>query len=418
MWSARPRPGLVAFTVLVSSFLFHPAAFAQVRPPRLDEAAPGAPASAALLIVEPPVRGDRGDVAPSTDAERLYERRILTHAAGLKSEHTIRRVLSNPNAQTRKTQWFRDAADPLERSAWLRDHLRVTAIPGTSLIQVELPDLRDAGERKQILFELCQTYLDGNKRVQVDALLDRTTILNNVRIKTEARLRDIGQEMRQKQIQLNVDGGGIGRIGVKEMELSRLVGERVDAELRTARARATLEAVSAAAQQGETPPALEAAVEAAVMADPRVAELTRRAEDARLRADLARAKPAGADKAVADEADAEARVLAAHAEGRRAAVAARAKAGGIEQARATLAQETAVLERLTKRVEQLKDDLGELSNATVQYYSLQEEQKGLREQLKTLREQLDHVMALSSSAALADVRWYQMPEAGLPTADR
>jgi hypothetical protein len=416
------HPGAVrVFVLSIASLLSAGPASAQVPPARLDpaplaEPMPAISAGAALLIVDPPgqtanvnaARGTPPAVAAPADLERLYQRRILTCAASLKSEHTIRRLISSPSAETRKTQWFKESDDPLERSAWLRDHLRVTTIPGTALIQVELPDVRDSRERKTILYEICQTFLDSNKRVQQDALLDRTSMLNNVRIKADMRLKDLNQEMRAKQIQLNLDGGGIGRIGVKEMELSKLVGEHIDAQMRTSRARAAFEVLSAAAQQGNAFPAAEAAAEA----DPRVQELTRRLEDARLRADLARTKPGGADKAAAEEADAEAKVLATHAEQRRSSVAARAKVALLEQAQARASEEAVQLETLTKRIDNLKDALGELGNAMVQYNNLQEEQKGLREQVRNVREQIENLMAIQSSAAASDVHWHQIPEPG------
>jgi capsular exopolysaccharide synthesis family protein len=68
------------------------------------------------------------------------------------------------------------------------------------------------------------------------------------------------------------------------------------------------------------------------------------------------------------------------------------------------------LESLTKRVDFLKADLGELSNSLVAYFSLQQEEKGLMEQLKTVKDNIENVMALQSARAAEIVKWNTLPE--------
>jgi DNA repair exonuclease SbcCD ATPase subunit len=184
----------------------------------------------------------------------------------------------------------------------------------------------------------------------------------------------------------------------------------VDAQIRASRTVTAYETIVAAAQGGSPIPAAEAVADA----DPRVQELSRRLDEARLRADLARAKPGGGDKAAADEADVEANVLARHLEARRTAVTAKAKATLLEQAQARVAEARSDPESLVKKIDNLKADLGELANAMTVYHNLQEEQRALRDQLKSIREQIEAVMAIQSSAAATDIHWQQMPEVELP----
>src|SRR5258706_8267974 len=149
------------------------------RPPRLAEPVPPvSPISAgvAVLIVDPP------SGANATDSDALLQRRINTHAATIGSEQHLRKVIAQAEGETRKTQWFKESDNPLERAEWLRDHLHVSALPGTSLIQVSLPDLRDPAERKTIVQAICQAYLEGQRGQRNNELLDRTMMLNNVRI--------------------------------------------------------------------------------------------------------------------------------------------------------------------------------------------------------------------------------------------
>jgi uncharacterized coiled-coil DUF342 family protein len=389
------------------------AAFAAAQAP-LPGPTPPIPASAAVLFVEPftaaPAPLGRGPApVAGADAEASYQRRILTHAVALGSEHNVRRALRNANSEIRKTRWFVEGSDPLERATWLRDHLRVAPVPGTSLIRVELPDVKDAADRKTILQEVCAVYLESTRRASQDALLDRTSTLNNVKIKVESRLKDLRQEMRAKQVQLNVDGGGIGRIGVKEMELNKLVGEQVEAQVAVGRAEAAYQGLAEAAQRRQDTPGVwqfvprvapflekdrlaihQSSVELEVLAaatgpeDPKYKALAKRLE-------VMKKQYQTAD----DEARAKARVAV------------------LEDAQTAFAAAKGKFEALTARVNSLKNDLGELSNSMVQYFALQEEQKGLTDQLRAVREQIENVMAIHSSAAATDVRWHLMPEAGL-----
>lgn len=367
---------------------------------KIAEPLPPIPAASAVLIVDSP------EGVPGADSEALLQRRVNTHIATLRSEQNIRRMLSNANSETRKTSWFTTANNPRERSVWLRDHLRAAQVSGTPLIEVSLPDVADAGDRKIILREVCDQYLQNEKQQQSNRLLDRTQMLNTVKLKIDMRLKQITDDMRAKQIQLNINGGGIGRMGVKEIELSKLVSEQIEAQIRAQKVKGSFETLTAAAQQGQSFPALDAVVRS----DVRIQELQRRLDDAGLRLAIIKAK-SNDKSADALEVGVETDYLQKKIEARSGEIAARAKVSLVEEAKSSATAAQAVSDGLRQRVEKLKEELGDLGNSTVAYLTLQEEHRGLREQRKDVMQQIEQVMALQASNSVVGVRWHIQPEA-------
>src|SRR5205823_45466 len=108
---------------------------------------------------------------------------------------------------------------------------------GTPLIEVSLPDVPDPSERKTILQEICSSCIEEEKQRRSMQILDRTQMLNSMRIKVEFTLKNLVTDMREKAIALNAAGGAVGRVGFMEMELNRLVPELVDAQLNAVKSR-------------------------------------------------------------------------------------------------------------------------------------------------------------------------------------
>jgi hypothetical protein len=133
----------------------------------------------------------------------------------------------------RRTQWFAQFNNNIARAkADFEDSLTVTPVQDTKLVKVEFTYSKPE-DCRAIVFDLISTHLENQKQTQVNSLLDRTTVLNNVRIKAEAQLKILRADMREKQVRLNMDGGAIGgvgsRLGTKDVELSKLVQEQVEA---------------------------------------------------------------------------------------------------------------------------------------------------------------------------------------------
>jgi hypothetical protein len=406
-------PGFAALTrrhvlpsILAAGLLASPAtvrAQAPVEPPAAP--APHHPplsAASAVLIVEPR-RASDGSSIPESDAQ--LQRRIQTHVATIASEHHMRRVVSDSAGDVRRTQWFRESNDVNERAAWLRDHARVAAVPGTSLIEIALPDVKDPNERRMILQSVGGVYLDA---AGAPGLRDRAAVLLGLRDKAKTRLTMLTGEMQRVQLKLNGDGGVGGRIGAKEVELSKLVGEQIDAGIKAATAQAEYEGMQAALQQGQGVPRIE---EQAKRNAPYLQADEQNLQQVEVELSLSR-EQFGPNNPKVLSLTKRLEVMRAALAKKKDAVLASARAAIVEEAKASAAAANAKAEGLNKRVETLKGELGDLSSAMLALQSLHEEERGLRQQIKVVQGQIDNVVESQGSPGRgSDVHWHLLPEA-------
>ena len=89
---------------------------------------------------------------------------------------------------------------------------------------------------------------------------------------------------------------------------------------------------------------------------------------------------------------------------------AKARTAILEQAQQDAKLAETRLHALTDRVDNVKQDLGELSNSLVKYDTLKREEQGLVDQLRQVKQQIDNIMALQSSASAVEIRWHLYPE--------
>ncbi len=324
---------------------------------------------------------------------------VRTQAKYLKADGLLSKLLTNPNSELRKTQWFRQFNGDIRRAkADFDDSVDVTPVQDTKLVRVEFTYSKPE-DCKTIVQELISTHLEDQKRQQTESLLDRTSMLNNIKIKAEMRLKDLTSEMKQKSIQLNLEGGGIGRIGIKEIELSKLAGELIDAQLDMAKARAAFEATKSAMENNQDPPGMEVIM---YQLNPQLMNDAYQLKQTEIQCALLLEQVGPENpryKAMLKQAE----ILRQGYEQALADAKARAKVMILERYQQDYNAAENKLASLTKRVEALKQDLGDLSNSMMTYFTLKDEERGLREQLKQVKEQIDNVMSLTSSQAAARV---------------
>jgi uncharacterized protein involved in exopolysaccharide biosynthesis len=360
------------------------------------------PPDAAVLIVES-LPGQN-----ATDSDAALQRRINNYATAIASVRYLSGMLANPPGDTRKTHWFQEGAagDPRERADWLRRHLRVTALAGTSLVQVSLEGVADPAERRTIVEEVCSTFLDAERAARKNESLERNDVLNNMRIKIEAALKDLRDNLRTKKVQLSYEGVTGSRLNVKEMELSKIVQEQIEAQLDVGRCQEAYQALLDAKKNPDTDADLDLIAEKFA---PYLNEDRHRLRELELDRDLVTAK-LGADNEKSKE-------LATRVEKTRASYQAqlqeareKARKIRLEAAKQELAAAQARLKALAARVDALKQDLGDLSNAMVQVTQLEAQEAGLVKQQQDVKGQIARNLALAAGATPTNIRWYLHPE--------
>jgi DNA repair exonuclease SbcCD ATPase subunit len=399
--AARVRRHVLSSLVTSALFLAAcPPVWAQSPATAAASSVQSLPATSAVLIVDPPAPG-----TPESDAQ--WQRRIQTHVASIASEHHLRHALASEDGEARKTQWFKTTNDPAERAAWLRDHLHVRAVPGTSLIELALPDVNDPAERRTLLFDVVNTYLAARMRSGDSSTSDRVRVLARLRDKAKAQLQTLAAQEQQKQIQLSGEAGGVARIGAKEIELSKLVGEQIDAQLKAAKAQAEYEAAAKAIEQGQDPAGVDEYVR---RTSPYLAAEEDQIRQLEVNAEALRGQ--------VNEDNPKYTTMAKQLELRQAKVAqrreeatAKARAALLEELKSEAAAASARVDASNRRVETLKAELAELNSAALALVTLRQEEKGLRDQLKEIQSQLDQLAATRPAPGATDIHWHFQPEA-------
>jgi len=248
-------------------------------------------------------------------------------------------------------------------------------------------------------------HIAEQKDASSDALGDRTKQLNTMRTRIELRLSQLSTEMHNKQISLNQDGGGIGKMGTKELELQKLVQEQVEAQLLAEKTKGAFDSTLEALKNGQDPAGIDRFVQ---MNYPYLASL--KYEIDRLGWDVTNLTEEGelnqrtkmfVKKLEAMQAGYNKQMEEARAKG---------KVAILEEMQQDAMSAASKLEGLNRKVTILKTDLGELNNNMVTYLTLKEEDRGLRDQLKSVREQIEAVMALQGSTSATTVQWKSPPQ--------
>ncbi|MGC3957513.1 MAG: hypothetical protein QM813_06000 [Verrucomicrobiota bacterium] len=331
---------------------------------------------------------------------------IRTQARLLKSEALLLRVLQNESSKIRETDWFRQFDGNIGEALLQFDKsLSVVPIQDTKLVQIDFI-YSNRKDCKTIVTELVNAHLEDQKERQNSVLSDRTTMLNNVKLKSESRLKDIEAEMREKQTQVNDGGGGIGFISLKEMELNKLVQERLEAGLLLENKRAAFRSAKEAADAGLEVAGVE---RVAYQINPGLINDRANLRQMEMELDLMRVNRGPEASQVKQF---EQRVNKMHANYQQDSDEARAKARImiLEEMAQDLQSAETKAEGLRLRVESLRSDIAGLANITLQYLNLKDEQRSLRESVKQIKEQIENVLALQSSAQSYRVSWMSQPE--------
>jgi capsular exopolysaccharide synthesis family protein len=309
-------------------------------------------------------------------------------------------------ARVRDTKWFAQfKGDVSKAKADFEENLSVTPLQDTKLIKVEFT-YSEPEDCKTIVFDLVSTYLAQQAESQNDSLRDRTAVLTGLRDKAKTRLTMLTGEKQQAQLKLNSDGSVGGRLGSKEIELSKLIGEQIDTGIKAAKAQAEYEASVAAVQQGQDPAGVELFIQ---RNNPYLLQDEQTVQQIEVEAALAK-EQYGEDnpkyKSLAKRLElTKVRYQQKYDEAR-----AKARIQLLEASKSEAAAMQATVEGMNKRVEALKGELGDLSNAMLTLLSLNEEERGLREQVKLVQEQIDNVFAIMGSQSSSRVSWMTLPQ--------
>ena len=356
------------------------------------------------LAIQPPVRDllDDDDTSYQIPTQNLaIEQR--TQAQLLRHSSLLSRVIQN-SAMLRDTSWFKQFETPEDAKADLMDSLSVSPLPDSKLVMISM-SYSDPKDCRDIV----EAVVNEHIRVQQDLArgreLERSRDLNNFKQRYQFTLGELRREMEEKGSRLSIDGGGTpGRLTGLELELSNLLNTQLEMKLNADEAEQMYQTVMSQLQQGVDPPMIEEQINL----DPMIAQYRAQfdaaeVEYAMLHADLGAENPLVIRKKVArDE-------FAKRLETTIAEKKATLRASLADKLRAQEQSTKQSLQSVTKRVNDVKGHLAELSITLSQWLSLRDEEEATRELLKQVNTQLDNIVQMESRR-IAGIEWATHPE--------
>jgi hypothetical protein len=139
-----------------------------------------------------------------------------------------------PSAKT--ISWVKDNGD--KAAAKLSELLRVHTIPDTNMIELTV-DPAVGDDAAELVEALANQYIENQNLIAQNKQLERSVILNNLKQRYQFRKDELSREVREKVVQLSIDGMGMpGRPSLKEIELQKLMELRFDLERKKSEAAA------------------------------------------------------------------------------------------------------------------------------------------------------------------------------------
>lgn len=327
-----------------------------------------------------------------------------TQAQLLKQEALFITVLQNANSDIRKTNWWKNFGGDVHKAKEdLVKNFSVDIVPDSRLIAVRM-SYRDPADAKTIVDEIVNQHLENQKTISQNRQLDRSVILNNMKNRYQFRKDELSRDMREKAVQLSVDGMGTpGRLSAKEVDLQNLLLQKYELVKNRDEASAAYEAAVEQLKAGQDLPG----VAEAISQDPDVAAL--RAKVMGYDDNLEQLAPLGANNPRRQQIQTLRDALQRKLEDATAGVRASRTASLIERLKSMKEQTDAQAKAIDERVDAAKADLGALTNAMNQYLTIKDDESTTRELLKQVNDQLDQVGQMGD-ANMSSIQWANHPE--------
>lgn len=328
-----------------------------------------------------------------------------TQAQYLMSESLLTKVLQNDTSEIRKTEWFKKFGGniPAAKDDFIENY-SVRPIPETRLVMVSFTN-RFPTDCRIVVREM------GNQHIQDEAVTitnegeKRSQTLTLLKAKYRAQYQETQARLDRLRSQVSSGGGSaLNRVNIKENQLDQLRKEQSTIDLNYKGAVGQLDATKKSLAAGEDP----FLVEQAVNQDGLLQQYKLQADQAQQNYDSYRDK--------LDEKHPTVQQLAKQLERARqkrddheAEVRAKARSSVLQQ----LAQNVATLEgqreQILANIDQVQNELGELTNTMVAYFTAESQQKGNADLLKQVQDRLDIVETEIRDKTEGKVKWFVLP---------
>jgi capsular exopolysaccharide synthesis family protein len=326
-------------------------------------------------------------------------------------------VLSR-EGRIRDTKWFasfktikdgKEIPDPRALKEDLQKYLHVNAVAESQLVRVtfEGSDPRDC---KIIVEEIVNAHLAREWAKAENSFNQRTKALRDMKDGYERQLNVISGRVRDRQVILtqkgmNAGGNQSSYFGSKEAELRELIATQLKLGAEASKDRHRFEFVASQVQRGDSISEVERAIEQ----DPTVGGLSRELYGLEIQRDLKKGtlgpehKDIQAFNTLID-------ITRQKVEDRRQELRLKYREQYVDGLRGEASQSTTDYEAMTKKVDDLKNELASLSKEMALFMIDQDEEKGLREVKNEVENKLRDMTLTINPASLARIDWGAKPE--------
>ncbi|HEV7297851.1 MAG TPA: polysaccharide biosynthesis tyrosine autokinase [Tepidisphaeraceae bacterium] len=321
----------------------------------------------------------------------------------LRHESLLSQVFQNPEAQIKKTKWFAQYDGQVQRAkSDLADELRISPIVESKLIAVSM-SYSEPKDTSDIVRDVIDQHLRNQQRVSQDDTSKRRAVLNSLKSQYDRRLNELSRELREKQIQLNIEGmGAPGRLSVKEMNMSARVQQLLELNMEGQLLQAKLGTMKQQNDRGEVP----ASIQLEIDRDPVLQDLERSLN----MAEMQPVDPATANNPRTIAQQASITALRDKLELLRSQKLNKSMVAAFEQLQSELSANQQSAKTLSDEIDKMKQELGVLNNSLSVYLNAQDEEKFLRDQKKEVDDTLELMSVTANPQDTAKVTWAQPPE--------
>jgi polysaccharide biosynthesis transport protein len=346
-------------------------------------------------------------LTPQTNAD--YQT-IATHQRTqvqiLKQEALISQVLQNPNSPVRATSWFAQFNGDIPRAKKnLQENFEVAAVPETFIIAAKM-SYSIPKDCKTVVDEIVDQALKNQQQNNINKQYDKTIVLNTMKARYEAELRNLQDDLRQRALKLSLDGsmGPGGRVSIKELELNSLVSEQITRNNQLSSAQMAYNTAMEQIKNGQEPPQIASLIDSSP-------EITM------IRNELASTDDAlstlsasgGSSNPTYLRYQQKHQSLTEKEAKSRADLSVKYRTQMAEQLKTAISEQQSALDAVNKKVDGAKSELAELTNNLAAYQTLQTEVAAREEMVRKVTSALDD-LATASAATSGDIQWLQRPQ--------
>lgn len=349
------------------------------------------------------------DDAPLDDTQALtVEQR--TQAQILTTEALFTKVLQDPNADTRKTEWFKQFSFPDGRvdiaaaKESLSRQFSAAPIADSKLIMVTMSG-QVPEDCRTIMLDIVNKHLEDQHKLSSTSLVERVSALKALSSRWENQMKDLRLKSSKEASTLQLDGfGGARGSNQKEQELQILVSKKLDGEAKLIATRQQAEQANAEVQQGITP----GYVDAMVNQTPMIARLRATVDDLDIQI-RSMQNQGGSSKSIqpyiAQKEATEHKLDELTAE-----ETAKQTSSYLSALQGAVASAQGEVDQLNKQMDKIKADLADMAARLSDYMTWKDEEASLQEMWRRTRDQLDRLNVIMTQADMNNVGWISRPE--------